>query len=99
MIPDKSLQPLELGGNERKEFNDAVCGRKPQRRIRIFGPGASRSDYVLVAVRLQPTELAAKSPPRRVATAERISPAVESARSRCRLSGVVSCCSSRLVEL
>ena len=29
MMPDNSLQPLELVGNERKECDCVVCGQKP----------------------------------------------------------------------
>jgi hypothetical protein len=53
-------QPLELVGNERKEY-DRICSL-----------GESRSDVVLVAVGLQPTDSAAKPSIRRVATAESI---------------------------
>jgi hypothetical protein len=69
-MPNKSPQPLDLVGNERTEFDRVVCGRKPRGWARISYPGASRSDVVPVAVRLQPTELSAGATPRRVATAE-----------------------------
>jgi hypothetical protein len=31
-MPNNTLQPLELVGNERKEFDRVVCGRKPAGR-------------------------------------------------------------------
>jgi len=38
MQPNKSLQPFELVGNERKEFDCVVCSQKPPGRV----PGKAR---------------------------------------------------------
>jgi hypothetical protein len=87
--PNKSLQPLELVGKRQTEPSRVVCDCKPPSRVRICSPAASRSDALPVAVRLQPTESAARPLPRRVATIDRF---IGKPR-------VVLCCSPRVTEL
>jgi hypothetical protein len=48
--PNKSLQPLELVGNERKEFDCVVYSRKPLGRV--LGQHESTEPYDICAKRI-----------------------------------------------